>query len=76
MKPLKQFKKLARKTIEIRDNQELTWEEKYDLIFSEKVVAKISLTGIKVEWYDPDTTHEEDVRAYVDAVEYRLNQCS
>lgn len=64
---LKKFRKLTKKAVKIQDNQELTWEEKYDLIFSEKISGKA-----QIDWYDPDTTYEEDVRAFVDALKRRL----
>lgn len=74
MKPIKKFKRLAKKAIKIRDNKELTWEEKFFLIFSDEIGDKIDETGIDIKWQyvTSDTTAEEDVRAYVDAVERKL----
>lgn len=43
-----------------------SWDEKFDLIFSDKVSGKVSKI-YHFSYYDPDTSYEEDVRAYVDA---------
>lgn len=48
-------------------------EQKYDLIFSENVSRQVfSLCremGKSLDYYDPDTTYEEDVRAFVHALQ-------
>lgn len=48
-------------------------EQKYDLIFSENVSRQVfSLCrdmGLSLDYYDPDTTYEEDVRAFVQALQ-------
>lgn len=50
----------------IIDDEDLNWEEIYDLIFSPKISgAIINLTGLT--WYDPDTSYCEDVMAFMDA---------
>jgi hypothetical protein len=47
-------------------------EEKYDLIFSKNVSRQVfSLCremGNSLDYYDPDTTYEEDVSAFVNAL--------
>lgn len=43
-------------------NSELSAEAKYDLIFSDRVSAKVPFT-----WYDPDTSYEEDVEYFMKA---------
>lgn len=43
-------------------NSDLDWEQKYDMIFSEDMSRKVHL-----DYYDPDTSYEEDVCAWVDA---------
>lgn len=45
-------------------DSDITWELKYDLIFSLEISKKVS--G-KFEWYDPDTSYEEDVTYYMNA---------
>lgn len=67
MKQIKKFIKLTNLAQKIM-NSEADWETKYDLIFSDMIIVKINKTGIGVDWYDPDTTYEADVRAYVDAL--------
>ena len=48
---------------------DLEWEEKYDMIFSEEISRKFSL-----DYYDPDTSYEEDVMAFMNALdEYMRN---
>lgn len=48
-------------------NSTLSWATKYDLIFSDMYSKRIfALTHM--DYYDPDTTYEADVRAFVDAL--------
>lgn len=66
-KLLKQIRKVQR-TFE---DDALDWESKYDIIFhwhSYKISILLKNLGISLDWYDPDTTYEEDVTAYVKAL--------
>ena len=50
------------------------WEGKYDYIFSKevsqgKVKDFLAQTNLRLDYYDPDMSCEDDVRAYVDALE-------
>lgn len=48
------------------------WEMKYDTIFGMRIWQRLGEAGYHVEWCDPDTTYEEDVTAYVNALtEYK-----
>jgi hypothetical protein len=52
-------------------NSSATAEVKYDLIFQlhrEKINPLLVALGISFEWYDPDTSYEEDVAAYLQAI--------
>ena len=50
---------------------DMSWESKYDLIFSEEISRKFSSIARGFDYYDPDTTYEEDVMAwYNSAHEY------
>lgn len=72
MKRIKKFKKLAKKAIKIRDNKYIPGAQKYNLMFFDGLRDEIEKTGIRIKWHDPDSTYEEDVRAYVNAVEELL----
>jgi hypothetical protein len=48
---------------------DLEWEEKYDMIFSEEVSRKFSLN-----YYDPDTSYEEDVMAFMNALDEHMRK--
>jgi phenylalanyl-tRNA synthetase beta subunit len=68
------FKKLVQKAENIRRDYGLSWERKYDLIFSNEISSKIRSMTYNIEYYDPDTSYEEDVNAYVNAlVDYLKN---
>ena len=41
-------------------NSDLEWSEKYDKIFSKKIAGKVNF-----EWYDPDTSYQEDVEYFM-----------
>jgi hypothetical protein len=69
LEDLKQIFELINKA-EMIYNSTADWEIKYDLIFSEdtKIWKKIRDAGFSFDWYDPDTTYEEDVTAYIYAL--------
>lgn len=51
----------------IKDSR-LDWEQKYDCIFDLKIWQTIDKYGYSFGWFDPDTSYEEDVTAYVKAL--------
>ena len=42
----------------------LSWEAKFDLIFSPQGSQKFRELALGFDWYDPDTSYEEDVSAF------------
>lgn len=56
----------------IQNDEKLNWEDKYLLIFSDhistKIYDKLKENCIKFEYYDPNSDYEDDVRAYVTAL--------
>lgn len=50
----------------------IDWERKYDLIFSLEVSRRLldfcQENRIDLSYYDPDTTYEEDTRAFCEAI--------
>ena len=54
-------------------NSEVSWERKYRLVFSEAVSGQItkalSSLNLVLVWCDPDTSYQDDVTAYIDALE-------
>lgn len=63
---------ILQKANSIFDSKELEWEEKYDMIFCDKISTRVYHLFY---WYDPDTSYEEDVtyfmRAFNEYVEER-----
>ena len=59
--------------LELHDNatqiveSNLSWEAKYDLIFSPNLSRKVFDICRGFDYYDPDTTYEEDVMAFYNA---------
>jgi maltooligosyltrehalose synthase len=49
-------------------NRITCWKEKYDYIFDMKIGKCIRDAGYNFDWYDPDCSYEDDVRAYVNAL--------
>ena len=43
---------------------DLSWEAKFDLIFSPEGSQKFCKLARGFDWCDPDTTYEEDVSAF------------
>jgi len=48
---------------------DLEWDQKYDMIFSEEISKKFIL-----DYYGPDTSYEEDVRAFMDALDHHMEK--
>jgi hypothetical protein len=54
-------------------NSSLDWEEKFTQIFSKEISSAVcSLTSL--DYYDPDTTYEEDTKAFMDAFTKEMHQ--
>lgn len=45
----------------------LSWEAKYDLIFSEKLSKCVFKIARGFEYYDPDSSYKDDVMAFYNA---------
>lgn len=62
------FVEIARAVLTFKSD--LDWEEKYDKIFERapRVRELCREAGRTFEYCDPDTSYEEDVRAYVEAL--------
>ena len=59
----------------IFDDDTIDWERKYSKIFESGLCNTFChVTPNYFEWYDPDASYQDDVRAFVDAAtEYVLN---
>ena len=54
------------------------WEATYDVVFSKQLSTRV-YTALKtmnqtLDYYDPDTSYEEDVRAFATAVQEKTEQ--
>lgn len=70
------LRNIVKELREVLDAHDLDWEVRYDLIFGSHrklVVPALESAGMRLEYYDPDTTYEEDSRAYVEALESLLS---
>jgi hypothetical protein len=65
-KELKDIHKKAKKIV----SSNLTWEEKYNIIFSEEISYKTDF-----DWVDPDMDYEDDVMAYMNAFDDCMVEC-
>lgn len=61
---LDELESIYKECVRIVNSHSLSWEAKYDLIFSDNICQKTS--GL-FQWYDPDTSYEEDVKAFYNA---------
>lgn len=67
------FLTFARLAVSVAEMANVPWHIKFELIFSESIKGEIDNTGICIEWCDPDTTYQEDVCAYIEALKKKLN---
>ena len=69
----KQLYKLQTKANKIYESNELSWKEKYDLIFSDNISKKIH-NIIDLDYYNPDMDYEDDVSAFMSALNDYVNR--
>ena len=67
MKPLDELLDVVTQVNQVFTSEALSWEAKYDLIFSETLSQRVFDLS-HLDYYDPDTTYQEDVEAFVNAV--------
>jgi hypothetical protein len=70
MNALKKLRDLHAQVLEICGSN-LSEETKYDLIFSPALAGQIR-TLIDLDYCDPDTSYEEDIRAFVEALNEKM----
>lgn len=69
LKKIKKFLELS-EIIMIIYESEADWSDKFDQIFAiNKEICKIDMS---FDWYDPDSTYEEDVSSYVEALKEKV----
>lgn len=72
--------KLNQKIQNLIQENNISWETKYELIFSENISRKIFTyfkeMNISFDYYDPDTSYEEDVKAFAYAVNNKVIELS
>jgi hypothetical protein len=73
MQRFEKFVALADKSSAICDS-DVSWETKFELIFSPEISQAIFDTDISLDYYDPDTSYEEDVLAFVSAVKHKADE--
>ena len=70
-KAREQLRQIATELKEVMHSDDLSEEEQYDLVFRihNKVVKPLlEEANLCLEYYDPDTTYQEDAWAYVNAL--------
>lgn len=76
---MEKLKRLLDLCDEIRKSS-LSGEEQYDLIFSENIsqpiYAHFASIGVRLDYYDPDTSYEEDMDAFINAAKDAYSQLS
>lgn len=63
---------LYNKTIEIFESA-LPWEVKYDEVFSDNISHQV-FKLVDLDYYDPDSSYQEDVTAFVEAFKDKMFQ--
>jgi|GEM_PF-4189928 len=67
---------LHRLTMLLFNLEDASWETKFEIGFkmSKQVHACLDTLGLSLEYYDPDTTYEEDFKAYVNAFDKKVQE--
>lgn len=53
---------------------EEAWEALFHFVFSENISRKICEILPRFDWYDPDTTFQEDVCAFINAFDREMDE--
>jgi hypothetical protein len=71
---------LNKKIQQLIKEKEVSWEVKYNLIFSKEIFRRIfdlfKELNLTFEYYDPDTSYEEDLTAFAFALEEKMQELS
>lgn len=59
------FREIVTEAQSIINDENKTWKEKFDEVFSDNISTQINSLNIPYNWVDMDTSYEEDVRSYV-----------
>ncbi len=65
-KTLDELIKLYNKALKVSESEKMTWDEKYDILFSDDISGKIIQ---ELDYYDPDGSPKEDCDAFMTAFE-------
>lgn len=59
-------------------DENVSWEIKYDLVFCENVSRRVFTLlkelNVSFDYYDPDTSYEEDLMAFANALKEKLEK--
>lgn len=66
------LKRILERAQRVLQDDGVPWEERYDIIFSDGISMEAYRVDPHFSYYDPDTTYEEDARAFVNALECRV----
>ena len=69
---IKKYLTLWKKAKAIRDSG-VAWKTIYDLIFSEEISHQLDEL-FEIEWYNPDCDYDDDVLAYLAAVNAKAEE--
>ena len=52
-------------------HSEVSWQTKFELVFTQADSVKDAIKGIgiELEWVDPDTSYEDDLMAFIQALD-------
>lgn len=78
MSKIQELRTLNSKVQRLTNEENVDWDLKYDMIFSEnisrKVFSLLKELGSPLDYYDPDTSEEEDVKAFSDALKEKMEE--
>lgn len=78
MSKIQELRTLNNKVQRLTNEENVDWDLKYDMIFSEnisrKVFSLLKELGSPLDYYDPDTSEEEDVKAFSDALKEKMEE--
>lgn len=62
------FLQFCKKVENVILNERFDWEERYDRVFNKKTMATLRWFRPRFDWYDPDTSYEEDLQSFLRAL--------
>ncbi len=74
-----EFGRIAERAHQVINDCDLSWQDKYEILYDTNISIRANeisrkLTGHPLDYYNPDTSYQEDSEAFVSAIHKTLKE--